>query len=350
MRRTLILAVGVVLIATVAVVVWPKSAPSRTKAAATGTAKVTKRDLAVTEDVTGDLGYADPRDLSAHRAGVVTALAAAGSTVKPGKTLYAIDTEPTVLLTGKVPAYRALNVGSSDGDDVRQLEQSLKDLGYGAGLTVDRHFSSATADAVRDWERDLGRDDPDGTVELGDVVFAPGPLRVAGQSVSAGTQVQAVTTVLSVTGTGKVADVDLDVEKSDLVAPKDKVAVSLPDGKETTGTVASVGTDRKENATDPNADPTVALVVTLTRPKDATGFDSGPVTVSITQSRDEGVLAVPVTALLALAEGGYAVQVVDPAQPAGYRLIGVQTGTITDDYAGISGPGVTAGLEVVVPA
>jgi multidrug efflux system membrane fusion protein len=322
-------------------------APETTGAAApASTTQVKSRDLIVTEDVKGDLGYADGRDLSAQREGIVTSLAALGSTVKQGRELYEINRKPTVLLTGKVPAYRTLDVDSSNGDDVRQLERALKDLGYGDDLTVDRNFTGATADAVEEWEDDLGRNDPDGKVQLGDVVFAPGPVRIAALPVSVGTQVQATTAILSVSSTDKVADVDLDSGKANLVAPKDAVTVELPNGKDTPGKVASVGTETQSS--DPDADPTVPMVVRLNRPKDAAAFDSGSVTVSIEQSRDEDVLSVPVTALIALAEGGYAVQVVDPAAASGYRLLAVKTGTLTEDYAGISGDGIVEGLEVVV--
>jgi len=351
--RTLLVAAVVVAVAAAALIVWQggeDDAQSAGTTAKTGTAKVTRRDLAVTEDVSGDLGYADQRDLTAHRAGVVTSLAAEAGTVKQGRTLYGVDLEPTVLLTGTVPAYRALSTASSDGEDVRQLERALVKLGYGADLTVNKHFTAATADAVEEWEEDLGRDDPDGTVELGDVVFAPGAVRVASRSTSVGAQVQSTTPVLSITSTAKVAEVDLDVDKSDLVAPKDEVTVRLPNGKDTRGRVSSVGSDPQQNESDPQADPTVLMVVTLAKPADAADFDSGSVTVTIEQSRADDVLTVPVTALLALAEGGYAIQVVDPAQPSGYRLLAVKTGTITDDYAGVTGAGVQEGLEVVVPA
>jgi multidrug efflux system membrane fusion protein len=350
-RRTWAVGAIVVVAAATALIVWRGSddaTAAGTASAGTGTAPVTRRDLAVTEDVDGDLGYADLRDLPAQRTGVVTALAAEASIVKPGRALYAVNRERTVLLTGKVPAYRALSTSSSDGPDVRQLEKGLHALGYD-DFAVDDDFTAATADAVEEWEEDLGREDPDGTVELGDVVFAPGPVRVANHPVAVGGQVQSASAVLKVSATRKVANVDLDIDKTDLLVPKDKVTVNLPGGKDTPGTVASIGTDPQENTADPDADPTVAMVVDLGKPGDAAAFDSGKVTVTIEQSRDDDVLAVPVTALLALAEGGYAVQVVDPGQASGYRLVGVETGTITDAYAGITGPGVTEGLQVVVP-
>jgi hypothetical protein len=353
MGRSFWIAAAATTTAAAGVVVWQLRGDDETTdatTAATATAKVTRRDLAVTEDVDGELGYADQRELGVQRSGVITSLAAEGTTIKQGTALYAVNTEPTVLLTGKVPMYRKLSTSSSHGDDVEQLEKALEVLGYGDDLTVDDDFTWATAAAAEVVLPVLDRDDPDGVVEPGDVVFAPGPLRVVSRKVSVGASVGGGAPVLTVSSTGKVVNVDLDVDKSDLVAAGDRVTVALPDGRDTAAKVTSVGTDVQTNAQDPDADPTVPMVVTLTKPKDAAAFDSGGVTVTIVQSRDEGVLAVPVTALLALAEGGYAVQVVDPAQASGYRLVAVKTGTITDEYAGVSGAGITEGLDVVVPA
>ncbi|GIE94164.1 peptidoglycan-binding protein [Paractinoplanes rishiriensis] len=337
-----VLGAGAVVAVAVAATVWRWPAASQPPAPKPGaTATVTKRDLVVTEEVKGDLGYAGQRDLTVHRAGVVTALAAEGATIKSRQILYAVNLEPTVLLTGKVPAYRVLNTDSADGEDVRQLETALKALGH--SLTVDDHFSAATADAVEDWEEDLGRAGPDGTVELGDVVFAPGNLRVVSRPAPVGAQVGPAAPVLTVSSAVKVAEVDLEVDKSGLVAAGDAVSVRLPDGRETPGKVAIVGTDAQDNPADPDADPTVTMEVTLTRPADAAAFDSGAVTVTIEQSRDEGVLTVPVIALLALAEGGYAVQAAGQS-----RLTGVEVGTVTDEFAEVTG--VSEGLAVVVPS
>jgi hypothetical protein len=60
-------------------------------------------------------------------------------------------------------------------------------------------------------------------------------------------------------------------------------------------------------------------------------------------------LVVPVDALLALAGGGYAVEV--GGTNVAHHLVAVSLG-IFDDAAGlvqVSGPGLTAGQQVVVP-
>ena len=73
--------------------------------------------------------------------------------------------------------------------------------------------------------------------------------------------------------------------------------------------------------------PTVELVVSLDDPKATGRLDQAPVTASITTEVRKGVLAVPVNALLALAEGGYAVEV---ERDGRRELVGVDTGLFAD--------------------
>lgn len=68
--------------------------------------------------------------------------------------------------------------------------------------------------------------------------------------------------------------------------------------------------------------------------------------VSLTVQSVHGVLAVPVTALLALAGGGYGVDVV--TGPGRDRLVGVTTGVFAGGRVQVSGPGIAAGTRVVV--
>lgn len=349
-------AVGLVVVVVVivtAALLWPGGTPEPLPAAALSTAAVQRTDLVVTEEHDGKLGFGATRRVAAGRAGVITSVASAGTTVTLGAPLFAIDLEPTVLLAGEVPAYRDLDTGSPDGPDVAQLERYLADAGFGAGLTVDENFTAATADAVRGWEESLGRADPDGAVELGDVVFADGPQRVAAVDAGVGAQVQAGGGVVRTTPTIKVVTLDLDPDAASGLVVGDAVALRLPGAKATTGKITSVGTATETTAAEPgaepSAEPTVPIVITPDDPAAADGVDSATVAVAVERSRDEGVLAVPVTALLALAEGGYAVQVVDPAAPQGHRLVAVQVGTFADEKVAVTGAGIEEGVKVMAP-
>ncbi|MGL5910567.1 MAG: peptidoglycan-binding protein, partial [Phycicoccus sp.] len=293
-----------------------------------GTATVERRDLVTTEELTGELGFGEPTAVGAAASGVVTSVPADGATVKVGGTLFEVNAEPVVLLSGAVPAYRELKDGT-EGPDVEQLEKALRDLGYGDDVTVDREYTSATADAVESWEEKLGRDDPDGVVQLGEVRFDSGAVRVDEVAADVGTQVQAGTAVLQVTATAKVVVAALDADRAGDLEAGTAAQVELPGGVETTGTVATVGTEVEENTEDPEAEPTVDVTVTLDDAGAAAEIDTGDATVTVERSRTEGALAVPVTALLALAGGGYAVEV---RSDGGSELVAVEIGTVAGGW------------------
>ena len=81
----------------------------------------------------------------------------------------------------------------------------------------------------------------------------------------------------------------------------------------------------------------------------AAGIDEAPVDVDVASSTAEAVLAVPVEALLALAEGGYAVEVVASDGGEGStRLVAVEVGTFADGLVEVTGD-VAPGDVVVVP-
>jgi multidrug efflux pump subunit AcrA (membrane-fusion protein) len=64
----------------------------------------------------------------------------------------------------------------------------------------------------------------------------------------------------------------------------------------------------------------------------------------ITLAHHDNVLAVPVGALIALQEGGYAVQVVANGRA---KLVAVRTGMFADGQVEVSGDGLAAGQRVV---
>jgi HlyD family secretion protein/Putative peptidoglycan binding domain len=329
-------------------------------ASATTTVPAEVRDLVVTDEYEGELGFGESEAVTAGRSGVVTGVAPVGTTVDQGDVLFDLDLQPTVLLHGDVPAFRDLSVDADPGSDITQLEQALVDLGFGDGVTVDDKFTGTTADAVEAWEEALGRSDPDGVVTLGDVVFAPADLRIAEVTADTGTQAQSGADVVQVTATTKVVTLSLTVDQVANVEAGTPVTVTLPDGTEATGKITDVATEPSSDSGDgadgggdgggEGGDETYPVTVALDDPAAAGAFESGTVDASVERSRTEDATAVPVIALLALREGGYAVQVVDDSQPEGYRLVPVEVGTVADEWAQVSGDGIEAGVDVVVPA
>jgi peptidoglycan hydrolase-like protein with peptidoglycan-binding domain len=316
---------------------------------ATTTAAVTRRDLRATEAVDGTLGYGETRLVANQRQGTVTALPEEGSVVTRGRSLYRVDGKPVPLLYGRLPAWRALSVGVDDGPDVRQLEQNLVALGYDPdrAVTVDDHFTWATRAAVRRWQEALGLEET-GSVQPGDAVWQPGPLRVASRKAAVGDSARPGSPVLEVTDTTRQVTIDLDASRQPYVHAGDRVDLELPGGRTTTGRVASVGKVATAPAGDGTGegDPTVELVVSLDHPKATGRLDQAPVDASITTEVRKGVLAVPVSALLALAEGGYAVEV---ERDGRRQLVGVETGLFADGQVEVEGQGLRAGDQVVVP-
>ncbi|HET9559273.1 MAG TPA: peptidoglycan-binding protein [Actinomycetota bacterium] len=314
---------------------------------ATTTAEVTRRDLRALEEVDGTLGYGEARLVGNQRDGTITALPAEGATVTRGGTLYRVDGKPVPLFYGPLPAWRALSVGVDDGPDVRQLEQNLVVLGYDRAITVDNHFSWATRAAVRRWQETAGLSET-GTFAPGDAVWQPGPVRVGTLRAAVGDKARPGSPLLEVTGTGRRVTIDLDASRQPYVKAGDRVDLELPGGRTTTGRVVSVGKVAATPAgAGEDADPTVELVVSLDQPKATGSLDQAPVDASITTEVRKGVLAVPVNALLALAEGGYAVEV---ERDGRRELVGVKTGLFADGQVEVSGQGLAAGDRVVVPA
>jgi peptidoglycan hydrolase-like protein with peptidoglycan-binding domain len=308
------------------------------------TAPVTRQTLEDTEKVNGSLDYGTKTALGARLSGTITSLPYAGSTFNRGNTIYSVDNAPVVLMNGSLPAYRALSPGD-EGADVKQLEQNLKTLGY-TGFTVDYEYTTATADAVMEWQEDLGLTET-GRVELGRVVFAPGAIRVNSVKAGLGAQAGPGQEVLDYTGTTPVVTVRLDVGNARLAKTGAKVQVTLPDGKQVGGTVQRVYTVVEE-ANEPNGgDQTmIEAIVSLSDAKPAAGLDVAAVSVLFTAAEHKDVLTVPVAALLALAEGGYGVEVVDGS---GSHYVRVETGLFANGRVEISGDGVAEGTTVGMP-
>ncbi|AGZ39733.1 efflux RND transporter periplasmic adaptor subunit [Actinoplanes friuliensis] len=343
-RRTVIAAAAVVLTAgaAAAVVGTLPDTPSEAEASTPPVvATVEKGTLTDTQASDGELGYGDTTTHTSRLPGVVTWLAAADSTVVRGKPLYRVDDDPVVLLYGSLPAYRTLSPGVT-GRDVKQFEKNLWALGY-RGFTVDRTYSSATAAAVREWQDDLGLGET-GRIDPARTVYAPGAVRVDSRSAAPGDVAQPGTALLETTATGRVATVTLDISDARLARRGAPVEVTLPDGKEVRGLIKSVETVVTPAEGQQKA--STSLTVTISFAKSPAGLDKAAVSVAFTAAKRENVLTVPVAALLALAEGGYGLQVVEGGST---RYVAVETGLFADGRVEVSGDGIAAGTSVGMP-
>ncbi|MFD0743386.1 peptidoglycan-binding protein [Phytohabitans flavus] len=333
-----------------AVVTQPRAASS-TDPVPTGTAPVTRGSVSQRVRIPGTYGF-DGSYSVVHQGplGILTRAAAPGSTVDRGAELYTVDGRPARLLFGATPAYRAFESGMTDGPDVKQLERNLVELGLDPRrrITVDNHFSAATAAAIRRWETAWGvpAGRRTGALALGQVVFLPGALRVGEAAATVGTAVGPNQPVLAATSTTRVVTAPVTADRQGSVKVGDPVTVTLPGAKPLDGTVLRIGrvatTPQETGDGRPAGPATVTVVITV--PRGAPDLDQAPAQVSIATAVREDVLLVPIAALLAKPGGGYRLRLstgayadVDPG------IFGDATGKV--EVAG----GLTVGDLVEVP-
>ena len=115
---------------------------------------------------------------------------------------------------------------------------------------------------------------------------------------------------------------DLPTFEADNVEVGAQVEVQLPDLSTTTGIVTEIATTAE--LSEDGGDATFPVTVELDDPSVAEGIVDAPVTVAVITDQVRGVTAVPVEALVALAEGGYAVEVADGSET---RLVAVEPGS-----------------------
>jgi peptidoglycan hydrolase-like protein with peptidoglycan-binding domain len=320
----------------------------------TGTATVVRTDLSTSTQIPGTLGYTGSYQVYPQGAtgGTVTALSRPGQVVERGASVFAVDNRRVRLFYADRPAWRSLALGVTAGPDVRALERNLVALGHArpANLTVDGRFTWATASALRRWQRATNQP-VTGRLELGTVTFQPGPLRVAAVAATVGAPVGPGAPILSGTSTTAGVTLAIPVTQTHQVRRNDTVTVTLPNGDSLRGKVTSLSTVASEpDENDPGKAPgmlTVPATVALDDPLPGSAQDQAPVEVNVTGRTAKDVLAVPITALVALAGGGYGLYLLDDGTR---RLVGVTPGLFSDTLVEVRGDHLREGATVEVPA
>lgn len=363
-----------------------------------------QRDLRRFDEWAGTLQPGPASTISASTRGTLTTTVDEGALIVAGDVVAEIDGTPVVALYGSVPQFRELNIDSEPGADVRQLEENLVALGFDpdGAVTVDDSFTAATEALVEAWETELGLAEPDGEVAAGQVAFIAGPSEATsrtsvGSQVNAGQQLIAAVTLAesgfvvvpneesldsfsfdlsvgepvegdgiasgaivaetliedaSLTTEGQPVyrwEADLgsiqlavDVDEASTFDVGRELEIELPDGQLIDASV----TDQSDVARAVQEGGNTVTVIDVTiKPVEPieSSISAGPVTVRVETDRIEGAVLVPASALIALAEGGHAVEI------DGRGLIGVEIGAFDDGWVEITDGTVTAGEMVVVP-
>ncbi|MFF9068161.1 peptidoglycan-binding protein [Streptomyces sp. NPDC014891] len=402
-RRTALIAAAVVVVAAVAVVGalglgggddGDPTAPPRSGSVVS----VSRATLTERASLEGQLGYGTELPLPVKAQGTVTWLPETGATVERGDELLRVDDRPVVLMYGSLPMYRSLGLtaqedepgsagGAPDrrqqndsggvtagkspnpsgsetpgsaategnpapsqvprelrGMDVMQFETNLAALGY-TGFTVDEKFTNLTAAAVKRWQKSLGVAQT-GAVDVGDVIYSASKVRIGQPGARLGSTVGENT--LTYTGTTRKVTVNASAAEAAWAVRNAPVTVTLPNGDPVQGRVAAIG----KQATAPEGGgegggqgrPATIPVTVAIEDQGAVGrLESGPVTVEYVGKEVKDVLTVPVSALVALAEGGHGLETADG------RFVAVKTGLFADGNVEVSGTAVREGMKVRIP-
>jgi peptidoglycan hydrolase-like protein with peptidoglycan-binding domain len=290
-------------------------------------------------------------DTGATSAGATfTMLPTAGQVVNRGQALYGVDGAPVVLLYGATPAFRAFRAGMSPGRDVAELNANLQALGFANAALAGDAFTDSTERAVLAYQAAHGLDQT-GELPLGSVVFEPGAVRVQTVVPTVGATVQPGA-VLTTTSTRHQVVVEIDAAQQGQAVVGDRVEITLPDQRTVAGVVAKVGKVATVPTGGDGSDqsPTIEVDIRIFDQAAAGQLDQAPVNISVTTGSVRNALVVPVSSLLALAGGGYAVEVAEPSGT--HRLVGVGLG-LFDDADGlvqVTGTELRAGQRIVVPS
>jgi len=228
-------------------------------------------------------------------------------------------------------SHAALVARAGDSADVDQLAENLAALGYAGPL----------GRQVRNWQQASGLP-VTGTIDLSQLVIAEGPVHVAAHDASVGETLLASSadrsSLLDYSGITKLVTVPLAVADQALAAVGRPVSVTLPSDLEVPGKIAEVGSV----VTDGNIEVTVEIADQAA----LDGLEVASVDVDFVSERRDDVLSVPIAALLARPEGGFAVELVDDG---GTRLTPVDTGLFAAGRVEVTGEGIVEGLDVSVP-
>jgi len=179
------------------------------------------------------------------------------------------------------------------------------------------------------------------------------PIIVGSYITSEGSVVAANSQMYNISSTGVEVVFQIDASDQDIVSVGDSVEVELPSEDRIKATVSYVDPVVTQGQ---NGD-FIEVKLDISSTEDVKVYDQAPVDVFVTSEVSQDVLYVPVNALIALAEGGYALEIYNGESEVGVfegvsgvdtTYVGVEIGVFTDGFVEVSG-NISEGMIVVVP-
>ena len=228
-------------------------------------------------------------------------------------------------------AFEAIVARASDNADVVQLADNLAGLGYEGTL----------AEQVRAWQQ-AGGLPVTGIVGPSQLVIAEGPAHIAAHTANVGETLIASSpdrgSILDYSSTEKLVVVPLGVGDQALAAVGRAVTIALPDDTKVDGTISEVGSVVTDGA--------IEVIIVIADQAALGGLEVASVDVEFVSDSRDDALSVPVAALLARPEGGFAVEVVAVGASV---LVPVDTGLFAAGRVEVAGEGIVEGMRVGVP-
>ncbi len=179
------------------------------------------------------------------------------------------------------------------------------------------------------------------------------PIIVGSYITSEGSAVAANSQMYNISSTGVEVVFQIDASDQDMVSVGDSVEVELPSEERIKATISYIDPVVTQGQ---NGD-FIEVKLDISSSEGIKVYDQAPVDVFVTSEVSQDVLYVPVNALIALAEGGYALEVYNGESEVGVfegvsgvdtTYVGVEIGVFTDGFVEVSG-NISEGMIVVVP-
>ena len=179
------------------------------------------------------------------------------------------------------------------------------------------------------------------------------PIIVGSYITSEGSAVTANSQMYNISSTGVEVVFQIDASDQDMVSIGDSVEVELPSEDRINATISYIDPVVTQSQ---NGD-FIEVKLDISSSEDIKVYDQAPVDVFVTSEVSQDVLYVPVNALIALAEGGYALEIYNGESEVGVfegvsgvdtTYVGVEIGVFTDGFVEVSG-NISEGMIVVVP-